>query len=495
MKVSTREKAALVLRAIRERYQFVYVRAMQSYYYKETTERLYEPVTERRFDTIVRDEYVPRFGLFMGAELDNIKKVLKASVEEELDELDRSIVMIDDYSYWDAVEGRVVREANRPCFYRLFNTKVGTKHVPIVAPFTKEQDQTMWQVYQDTACWLEKGNELRVEYDFVEVWANGVPDLYRDMMRAIAFCFVNKKPLGSYVLVGQARGGKSTYTGLLHTIFGACNTSSVQLTQLGDPHHTHTLLTTLMNAPDEEDDKAVDQQAFFKSMADHGAISLPVMRSNVPVQLNCDFMSFFPMNHTPEWRGTGATACLRRTLVLPFYADLSDKDRSSDSFEEDTFTAETLCKFMGTVFALASYYTSHPFDFGSTMQQEQEILTNEVNSCILYKKQWQKYYDGFSSDKVLYNDYVAWCIANDLKMATLKELKFCFREYKANRRRKRVGDKVIWCCQIPKPSHHQMIPEDYMPEFKKTAEEMWASELSCVACIVDYYEEKGISLE
>lgn len=490
-KVSSKEKSAVVLAEIFKQYDFVYVESMESYYYKSKDRRLFVPLRDKRLSTIVRDAYIPLFGVFTSAEVENINKVLKISVEEERDDFDRSIVMVSDYTYWDAEQGELTSAASRPCFFRLFNTKVPTKHVVTVPPFTKEQDERMWAKYNDTLALLDSNQMLPIEYDFVKVWANGAEDVYQDMMRAIAYCFVKKKPLGSYVLVGSARGGKSSYTGLLHTIFGAQNTSMVQLTQLGDPHHTHTLLTTLMNAPDEEDDKAITEKAFFKTVSDHGQLKLPVMRSNVPVTLSADFMNFFPMNHIPEWDGTGADACIKRTLVLPFYADLSENDKRSENFAEETYTADMLCDFMGTVFGLAYYYSRHPFVFGDTMRIEQNALMRDSDSCLTYRKEWEKLFDGFQSDRLLFDDYANWCKANDVPIKTMKELKFVFRQYKTKRSLTTVDGKKINLYRIPQPNHRSFVDTIYLPELGRTIDSLLTSDLSAVQSLLDYYDAKG----
>ena len=84
-----------------------------------------------------------------------------------------------------------------------------------------------------------------------------------DIMRSVAYCFVKKKPVGSYILVGLRRNGKSSFVGLLHTIFGRENTSDVRLSQLGDPHYVNKLKYTMMNAPDEEDEIIEPNEWYF----------------------------------------------------------------------------------------------------------------------------------------------------------------------------------------------------------------------------------------
>ena len=306
--------------------------------------------------------------------------------------------------------------------------------------------------YHEVLDQLNKG-VFEERYEFIRIWANGSHDVYMDIMRSIAYCFVKKKPVGSYILVGLRRNGKSSFVGLLHTIFGRENTSDVRLSQLGDPHYVNKLKYMMMNAPDEEDEKAIDAQASFKTIADHGLLTLSVMRSNEPVQVPCNFMCFYPMNHIPDWKGTGAAACMKRSLIIPFYADLSRFDKKNYDFAKETFTADFMCEFMGSVFAYANYYSHHELEFSQTMLSEQETLEEEVDSAVTYRKEFEKYFDGFDTLKTLYQDYINWCKAQDLTISQRAEFKFVFREYFMYRTTIRMRDKLIKGYRIPNVNH------------------------------------------
>ena len=310
----------------------------------------------------------------------------------------------------------------------------------------------MWDTYEEVLDQLNNG-VFEERYEFIRTWANGSHDVYMDIMRSIAYCFVKKKPVGSYILVGLRRNGKSSFVGLLHTIFGRENTSDVRLSQLGDPHYVNKLKYTMMNAPDEEDEKAIDAQASFKTIADHGLLTLSVMRSNEPVQVPCNFMCFYPMNHIPDWKGTGAAACMKRSLIIPFYADLSRFDKKNYDFAKETFTADFMCEFMGSVFAYANYYSHHELEFSQTMLSEQETLEEEVDSAVTYRKEFEKYFDGFDTFKTLYQDYINWCKAQDLTISQRSEFKFVFREYNTNRTTLRIGNNLVSGYRIPNVNH------------------------------------------
>lgn len=412
--------------AVHAAYDIVRVNSVGEYYWKEHDQHLYRLLDDHQLEIWVRDFWRAAYGAFKPKDITDGINMVKLLTEREVDSLSADCIMISDGLYWNKDKGEVVRTPSGPVFYRLFDTSVETKHVVRVEAFNSEQEESFLKRYEQVKAELQRGEEVE-RYEFLKTWADGSHDVYMDLHRAHAYMFLEKKPLGAYILIGIKRNGKSSYVGLTHTIAGKNNTSDVQLTQLGDPHYTHKLRKTLVNAPDEERDQAVNAQDFFKSMADHATLSLPVMRSNIPVTLNCDFMCFFPMNHIPEWKGSGASACLERSLVISFNADLSQFDKKSVNFAKETFTADTMADYLGSVFAYAWWYHRHDLEFSETMITERGVLEQDIDSCLTYYKHFVKYFDGFENFKSVYEDYQYWCQTQDVKINSRKELKFVFR--------------------------------------------------------------------
>ena len=451
------DRYAITNNNIRGKYDIIRVNDNGTYYYKPKddpdTPPVYERLDDHKLDNLVRDTYLSSFGVNDPVEWSNAAEMVKRLTMEEYDTISNDLWYVAPRTIWSTEDGelRSTIPDDKPCFRRLFNTKFPDKHVIQVAPFTPEQEKLLWKYYTSTLDELELGvMDEKEEFDFISTWANGNHDVYLDIIRSIAYFFVKKKPVGSYILVGLRRNGKSSFVGLLHTIFGRENTSDVRLSQLGDPHYVNKLKYTMMNAPDEEDERALDAQASFKTIADHGRLPLSVMRSNEPIYVHCDFMCFYPMNHIPDWKGTGAAACMKRSLVIPFYADLSQYDKKNYEFAKETFTPQMMAKFMGYIFAYANYYSRHELDFSVTMLNEQSAMEEEVDSAVTYRRVFEKYFDGFESLVLLYQDYVNWCKAYDLKILTKKELKFVFRDYVASTRKTtRVGQYTMKGYRIP----------------------------------------------
>lgn len=488
--VSRQDKMMSAGIAINHQFDIVRVNSIGEYYWKEKDAKIYQHLDEHTLQTWVKKFWLAAYGGLTPKDLTDGCEMVKILTENEVDTLGLNNIMVSDNLYWDRENGEVARTPNAPVFFRLFDTEVETKHVVKIPNFTPEQEQRLLERYEQVKAELQRGEEIE-RYEFLKTWANGSHDVYMDLHRAHAYMFLKKKPLGAYILIGLKRNGKSSYIGLTHSIIGSNNSSNVQLTQLGDPHYTHMLRTSMLNAPDEEEDKGVKAQGFFKSMADHSTLSLPVMRSNVPVQLNCDFMCFFPMNHTPEWTGSGAAACMDRSLIIPFNADLSRYDKTSGNFAKDTFTADMMAEYMGSVFAYAWWYHRHDFDFSETMKTEQGILEQDLDSCLTYYKQFIKYFDGFESFKTVYEDYQYWCQDRDVKINSRKELKFVFRSICNSKKSYRHKDRIIKIYRVPQTGKQPMI-NDYRCSEVEPLEILHEKHCSLISQLDLYYELQGV---
>lgn len=474
--------------AFGQQYQILRVNSNSSYYYKTPEEAVYERLTDHKLNTIVRDIYLSGGWTVDAKEVKEASDTIRMMTTEEVDDLNNDTWYVTPRIFWDTNLGELTDKPRGYCFRKLFNTNYTDKHTVKIPEFNEDQERKMWDTYHEVLDQLNNG-VFEERYEFIRTWANGSHDVYMDIMRSIAYCFVKKKPVGSYILVGLRRNGKSSFVGLLHTIFGRENTSDVRLSQLGDPHYVNKLKYTMMNAPDEEDEKAIDAQASFKIIADHGLLTLSVMRSNEPVQVPCNFMCFYPMNHIPDWRGTGAAACMKRSLIIPFYADLSRFDKKNYDFAKETFTADFMCEFMGAVFAYANYYSRHELEFSETMLYEQNTLEEEVDSAVTYRKLFEKYFDGFDNLRTLYDDYLFWCKSTDKNISQKKEFKFVFREYFVKRSTYKMGHEVVNGYRLPKPNHSMMHEESSFPECGRLSY-LHEHNASVIERLETYYSEK-----
>lgn len=365
--------------------------------------------------------------------------------------IERRVIYVSEDLYYniDAEPGeQLVTSKHLPtdarCFFHLYDSETTDKDI-VAFPlgfFNKRFSNRVSSAYNSLLSLLEElapnpgdpfpaaslsaigqdQDPLPRHFKFIEDWANNNPGLYWDLMTIPATVFLKEKPSVSFFLSGSSMNGKSSYLGLIHSMLGTNNTTRVKLSDMDKWHLNTQLQYTLFNAPDDEGDSISAQSAeFFKSIASHGTISLPIMRSQVPMKLNADFMSAHPMNASPDWGdSSSASALTRRTCLIPFTADFRHTAKKTTNFAKETFTADVMADFTGEVLALAAFYSNHPLSWSVTTDGARKQVEVANDSIRLYKEKWEKYFDGFQSIRLIYDDYVCWCRDNGFDRAADK---------------------------------------------------------------------------
>lgn len=395
-----------------------------------TYKRLEPQDIEKIVTSIYHDKARTINGGQIDAIIDSLSKAIRVKREEV--QLDNSLIEITPNMFWDGKTGGLSSEPNGACARKLFDTAMDGKNIVKYPPHAFDEYEGkiksyMKCVYQELE---ESDGDLREDprLDFVSTWANHDHETYLDILRMFASNFMEPKPFGVYMLIGEGRNGKSVCIGLLHTLFGTRNTTRIQLKQLGEWHYNLEFANTLLNAPDEEENKVIEDQALFKSLADHGEVKLARMARQDALTVQGDFMIVIPMNHTPKWPKDGAEACIRRTRIIAFNADLSKEDAKPVDFARETFTPKRMAYLLGVSLAIAKYYLTHPFPDSVAMKQERALLEEEMVSGKVYREKLQKYFNGYKKRELL-EDYHLWCKARHLQPQGDNSFKRLFHQF------------------------------------------------------------------
>lgn len=422
-----------VKRYIEERYDFVRVRSVGAegaIYYKATNStQSYRQLLDVDALRIVREAFSELYNMTPADKMKAAIATLKAGVNNEVDSINNDLVQVAADLYWDMRDAKLTSMPTEACMRELFDSR-GTNELTV--PLADMNPAIIKQMFRNTtkhlhehngAIDLEAGDEFFSADEFYIkpfwTWANEDPDTFNDLLKATATNFMSNKPKGSFVLIGLKRNGKSTYLKMLHVLFGRNNTSSVRLSDLNNHNLNGDLWTTMMNAPDEEDEgrgrDLLEAQGNFKSIAAHESLKLKVLYQQHGQWVNSDFMCFFPMNHFPEWKGNGAAACMHRTLPLFFNNDLSKYDNNGKDFAKETYTSIFFSYLLGVVLAIASYYNDTEITFSDKMKHDQERVAEEVDNISLYLDRFKSWFNGYKSKKLVYEDYKLWCRERDLR--------------------------------------------------------------------------------
>lgn len=424
--------------------EFVRVKELRDkgLYYKGACSHLYRQLTDDKRDKLIQEAFRGFYRRKPSADkTKRFGETLTSWVEEERERINNGIIMVKENLYWDYNKQDLVGgpSGDNPCFRRLFDHKE-TDEIKIDP--TKLDGEKIKRVFKETYSHLEKtGGRIDVETvkeDCPELdisrqplnafwlWGNNEEDTMNDILMALSCNFMRVKPKGAFILIGRTRNGKSSFIMLLHTQFGHNNTAEVALADLNDPHLNMDLLGALVNAPDEEEEgRGADilrAQGRFKKLATHKALSLQVYYSQNPQDVATDFMSYHAMNDVPEWQGTGAEACMKRSLIIMFEHDFSRQDNNGREFEKETYTEEFFSVLLGVEFAFAKYYDSRGFSFSRRQQAKKKLVAEEVDNMSVYLDSFLLYYpDGYQTASVVHEDYKLWCEAKGLRWSPFKE--------------------------------------------------------------------------
>lgn len=431
-------------------YDVVAVKGIDRYYKRElrpgTTipvDPVYTPTDKEELVNILTSNYEDVTGMVDGAAIDKIWNSIDKKIRKDntIDKVDNTIIQLLPDNYWNTENGDVtdtIPEGYK-CFRRLFDTYKETKHIVKYEPKDfRDQGLILREYIDETYDELvaSKGDlEEDDDFEFLQTVACNDHERYMELIRMFAAFFMKNKPLGTYILEGNGRNGKSGIIGLIHTIMGTRNTSKLQLAELGNWHKNHCLVNTLVNAPDEEKPGTLEDTDLFRVIADHGDIELDVMRGQQPIEISCDFQCVSASNHLPKWEGNDAEACIRRARIIPFAADLSGNDNKNESFEKMTYTPDRVIHFLGVVLGTARYYMTRDFPVSVSAEAMREILQENMVSYRLYYTSFIKFFGRYHKLRDVYDDYALWCKDKGYKINKYDEFKEAFNDSRGKKTR------------------------------------------------------------
>lgn len=424
--------------------ELVAIEGVSRYYRREIDpetgmplDEVYSPVKKEDIVKEITKAYKEVTGTTDGPAIDNLWNSLDKDVrlENSLPEVDNTLIQLLPGNFWNTETGDIYDYIpdGMKCFRKLFDTSSNKiKHVVMYGPHDFDGYELVLKGFiKATMSELkEKGGDLaeNEDFEFLTTVACGNHDRYMDLLRMFATFFMKNKPLGTYILEGNGRNGKSGIIGLIHTIMGENNTSRLQLAELGNWHKNHCLADTLVNAPDEEKKKALEDTDLFRVIADHGVIELDVMHGQEPLNVTCDFQCVSASNHLPEWEGTDAEACIRRARIIQFRADLSGEDKKNKDFEKETYTPSRIIHFLGVVLGIARYYMTRDFPESNGIQVMRTILQENMVSYRLFYTSFISFFGKYHILRDVYADYVIWCKDKGYKINKYDDFTEAFNE-------------------------------------------------------------------
>lgn len=492
----TRKRA---LEAAEKQYEFIYVDAARAVYYRPRPDDMNPEEAFRRLTDIRANQLIVKLckklyphKIMAPRTVTELSDTISLYTDRHLDRLNDNIIKVGADMYWDAEKAALTEFPDGVCMRELFDASsldeikldIHSVSTPYMKGMYKHTLQHLEKNGGNITPWelLSPKNQKEVGDELLSlesaslapfwVWANEDLDTFNDLLKATASIFMLHKPKGAFILIGRTRNGKSSFIKMLHTMLGRNNTSAVKLADLEDPHFVYDLTTTMMNAPDEDDEgKGAElkrSQSYFKSISAHEPIPLKLLFSSEPVKVSTQFMSFYPMNKLPEWSGSGKEACMRRSLILMFNNDLSKFDNNGRNFEKDTYTESFYSELLGVVLAIASYYRNRPLEFSTTMQANRESVSEAIDSATTYLNLFVKYFSGYQVTPLV-DDYELWCVENGYQY-NRKELKQKLLTANSQKSTAYSDGAVLTVYKFPGTKDSKLpnfMPQYMVPEFKR----------------------------
>lgn len=350
----------------------------------------------------------------------SVYETLKIAPAAQYNTIPQEIIRVSENLYWSTKKATLIEEGDlkSPCFRELFDssgqtnisvpidevrfdpaavnvyTRLLAKHGGLLPdPNTITEDDLKPQEcdYASDIDYLSDSPllESTIYDDFqtavapFKVWATEGDklslDTLNDLLKVFSVPFIKTPPKWFVYYIGDTRNGKSSCIKCQRILMGLDNTSGLAMPALFDPHNANHVLTTMLNAADEDYDFAPkDMQqglANFKKAATHDEIDLPMFYSQDSTVVTPMFLSIFSRNSLPDFgEGDGAQAVTKRMRAIFFRNDLSKYDSNGHDFEKETFTAEYYSKFLPLALAYARYYNNALLDLSETCRNNSGLV-------------------------------------------------------------------------------------------------------------------------
>lgn len=423
----------------------------RTYFIRDNHSIPYHKINGNQLDRFITELHTHCFGDCNPEEYSRAQKLIKQRVDKIIPNVPKQYIYIGNTLVWDCYNNEIVDfekqypEGDFPdVFFRFFDTSKGQgdKHTVELPgePITSDEAEYITALSDKVYSRLRiNDGQLKDDTDLPLIkpileWADGDTIRYGDIMGLIAGPIVAKKPFGVWTLIGEKRNGKSALVGMVRSLYGVNNCTQIKSADVGDWHYQMTLKYALFNAPDEDPDVSFEKDSdIFKTMADHGSLSLKVMAGQEPVNLNCDFVMALPMNHLPEFKGSDSGALAERLRVIRFLHDFSDSDDSRVSFAEATFTREFLINLLAHTLGWARFHNERGYEKSSVMKSDGADITDGASAGYAFFDLFKKYFYGFTDKELILTELDLYCKQMGYETPPESSLSLLFKRYEKRR--------------------------------------------------------------
>lgn len=266
----------------------------------------------------------------------------------------------------------------------------------------------------------------------------------------IGYCFYRRNELRkSFLLTGEARGGKSSYLNMITQLIGSENSCALDLKELGDRFKTAEVFGKLAVIGDDIGDEFIPNPAIFKKVVSGDRINAERKGQN-PFDFSPYAKLLFSANTIPRIKDKSG-AVIDRLIIVPFNARFSKNDADYDPFIKYKLQTDEVMEYLINIGlqGLNRVLKNQSFTICEDVQKSIQEYEENNNPILLFFKETEESDVIGKPTKFVYQNYVEFCLSNNFQqLSNIEFSKQVKKHYGCEVKIKNINGKSTRCFEL-----------------------------------------------
>lgn len=263
----------------------------------------------------------------------------------------------------------------------------------------------------------------------------------------IGYCFYRRNELRkSFLMTGEARGGKSSYLNMITQLIGGENTCALDLKELGDRFKTAEIFGKLAVIGDDIGDEFIPNPAIFKKVVSGDRINAERKGQN-PFDFSPYAKLLFSANTIPRIKDKSG-AVIDRLIIVPFNAKFSKDDPDYDPFIKYKLQTDEVMEYLIQIGlqGLNRVLKNQSFTICEDVQKSIKEYEENNNPILLFFKEITEDEVLEQPTKFVYQKYIEFCLSNSFQqLSNIEFSKQVKKYYGCDIKIKNINNKSMRC--------------------------------------------------
>lgn len=263
----------------------------------------------------------------------------------------------------------------------------------------------------------------------------------------IGYCFYRRNELRkSFLMTGEARGGKSSFLNMITQLIGGENTCALDLKELGDRFKTAEIFGKLAVIGDDIGDEFIPNPAIFKKVVSGDRINAERKGQN-PFDFSPYAKLLFSANTIPRIKDKSG-AVIDRLIIVPFNARFSKDDPDYDPFIKYKLQADEVMEYLIQIGlqGLNRVLKNQSFTICEDVQKSIKEYEENNNPILLFFKEITEDEVLEQPTKFVYQKYIEFCLSNSFQqLSNIEFSKQVKKYYGCDIKIKNINNKSMRC--------------------------------------------------